>query len=145
MKGAEKLLEFRRNIASLHGTYDVIIITETWLDDTVSDAELGLSGYQIFRRDRSILTSSKEKGEGVLIAVRDGIDVTPFSSVKSLELQYELVKGGNSSLLINTIYLPPDATIDSYKLYADSLIKAKKKFPAAKLILVGDYNLPNIK
>lgn len=144
MKGTDKLQEFRRSIGSLLGIYDIIIITETWLDDTISDAELGLSGYQIFRRDRSGATSSKDRGGGVIIAIREGLDATPIISEQSLELQYVLLRDGSSSLLISAIYLPPDAPIDSYNCFTDTLVKTHEQFPSAKLILLGDYNLPHV-
>ena len=45
---------------------DILAITETFLDDSVSDGEIS-GQYQIFRRDRS------RHGGGVLIMIRQGI------------------------------------------------------------------------
>ena len=36
----------------LHNSFDIFTIFETWLDLTVSDACLEISGYQLFRQDR---------------------------------------------------------------------------------------------
>ena len=35
---------------------DIIIATETWLNDTIKDSELESPGYTIYRRDRVIGT-----------------------------------------------------------------------------------------
>ena len=32
---------------------DIICIVETWLDDSISDNDISLSDYQVFRRDRN--------------------------------------------------------------------------------------------
>ena len=50
--------------------YDVIALTETWLDDSVHDEEiLSNSRYNVFRKDRNIAVSKKRDGGGVLLAV----------------------------------------------------------------------------
>ena len=46
----------------------IIGITESWPHKDISDAELGLDGYVMFRKDRI-----GKRGEGVLLYVRDTI------------------------------------------------------------------------
>lgn len=36
--------------------FDIIILVETWLNSSISTPELGLSGYNVFRKDRSHLS-----------------------------------------------------------------------------------------
>lgn len=50
--------------------YDVLVLTETWLDECVGSAELGLNDFNIYRKDRSGQTSLKSRGGGVLVGVR---------------------------------------------------------------------------
>lgn len=52
-----------------HG-YNVIVLTESWLNNTIFDHELIDQRYNIFRRDRASTSSanSKKDGGGVLIA-----------------------------------------------------------------------------
>ena len=47
--------------------FDIIALTETWLDDSVHNAELFDNRYTVLRRDRG------SRGGGVLIAVRDAL------------------------------------------------------------------------
>ena len=46
----------------------IIGITETWANNDVTDAELGLEGYAMFRKDRM-----GRRGGGVLLYIKDNI------------------------------------------------------------------------
>lgn len=49
--------------------YDVYALTESWLDDLISDAELFGPSYTVFRDDRNNLALGKKCGGGALLAV----------------------------------------------------------------------------
>ena len=46
----------------------IIGITETWANNDITDAELGLEGYAMFRKDRM-----GRRGGGVLLYIKDNI------------------------------------------------------------------------
>jgi len=46
---------------------DVIGITESWATENITDSELSMRGYQLFRRDRS----TGNRGGGVLLYVKN--------------------------------------------------------------------------
>ena len=46
----------------------IIGITESWANTDITDAELGLTGYVVFRRDRI-----ERRGGGVIIYVKESI------------------------------------------------------------------------
>lgn len=46
----------------LNNDFDVIILTETWLNDSISDAEIFDSRYNVFRRDRNSTYNHKSDG-----------------------------------------------------------------------------------
>ena len=50
--------------------YDIIVIVETWLYDKISSMEYFDNYYDVYRHDRCCTNSHKERGGGVLIAVR---------------------------------------------------------------------------
>lgn len=50
----------------------VIALTETWLDGTIPDSEVGLDHFIILRADQTG-KSGKNKGDGVCIFVSDGV------------------------------------------------------------------------
>ena len=45
---------------------DIIGLTETWASDKISNEELKLVGYDMFRKDREMESTDKHKGGGVL-------------------------------------------------------------------------------
>lgn len=56
-------------LATSLGDYDVIVGTETWLDDSVYDNELFCNNYHMYRRDRQSTSLAGKSGGGVLVAV----------------------------------------------------------------------------
>lgn len=61
---------------------DIAMITETWLSDSISSAELSLNGkFEVFRKDRNGI------GGGVLILIRATI---PCSAVDILDSSVEI-------------------------------------------------------
>lgn len=54
----------------LNHNYDIVILTETWLNDTIFDSELIDDRYTVFRRDRQLSAFNKKlDGGGILVAV----------------------------------------------------------------------------
>ena len=49
--------------------FDVLTVSETWLDETTADSEVKLDSYNIFRRDRP----GNCHGGGVLIYLRENL------------------------------------------------------------------------
>ena len=107
-------------------------MTETWLSETIYDAEVGTSNYQIFRCDR------KNKGGGVLIAVDKSIrsiQLTVGYNIEAVMVELE------SYLVVLCIYAQPNCCTE----YFQDLLACLHSLPEDKNILVtGDFNLPEI-
>ena len=54
------------------GKFDIVAITETWLDSTVNDSELKHPNYSVYRRDGHDILSDKIGG-GVALCVNNNI------------------------------------------------------------------------
>ena len=54
----------------MSGNYDIIALTETWLNSSFYDSELFDNRYTVIRRDRS---ENKLRGGGVLIALKKNL------------------------------------------------------------------------
>lgn len=63
---------------------DVIVISETWLSRSVSDKDIGINGYRVFRTDRP------KRGGGVAIYIKTKFQVEVLFS-KSVPKQFELL------------------------------------------------------
>ena len=73
-----KTTTFYKNCSS--SDYDVICITETWLNSSINNAELFPSSYHTLRCDRNFNSINRSRGGGVLIALSEKIK---FSQVDS--------------------------------------------------------------
>ena len=92
-------LEFFQNIID---EFDIITVTETYLNSNVSDDDIKLESFSpnIMRRDRD-----GAAGGGVLIYVRDGIGISRIRNLETPldETIWALFQGkGQSFLLCNT-------------------------------------------
>lgn len=138
-----KLNSLNANLSLHH--YDIYMLTETWLNDSFYDAELGFGDYQIFRCDRGKNNSSCRLGGGVLIAVSKHL---PASLVRinnlSIETLFVSLKIGKQKLLLNCSYFPPRSPADKLDTFVEILdgLYASNKF--AYTIICGDFNLPHI-
>lgn len=139
----------RTKLQSLHTnfvllTYDIFILTETWLNSDMSNAELGLLGYSIFRCDRSKDTSDKLRGGGTLIAIKNEFHpkfiTSPCVNVEQLFVSISL---GKTSIFIASIYLPPGSESVKYESHTTSIdhVWQSSKFDTG--LICGDFNLPN--
>jgi hypothetical protein len=136
-----KQTELFDNVCSMY--FQIICLTETWLNDTCFDHKLFPDSYTIFRSDR--VNSNKSRGAGVLTAVS--------SRVRSFKRRYDLqfyeecvwveisTKNGRSPLIGNH-YFPPDIKPELMSKYLCSLEKpldTRNHY----VFLIGDFNVPN--
>jgi len=77
VRGLRTKLVNLRSFLPLFLSYDILILTETWLIPNIPDSELSLFGYQIFRLDRNIQNSPHSRGGGVFIANQTQIQPPP--------------------------------------------------------------------
>jgi len=76
---------------------DIVAITESWVDERISDEELHIQGYAIFRKDRKL----EIKGGEVLIYVKDNLAVSEIKMENDFleELWCKLKYKGHRELL----------------------------------------------
>jgi hypothetical protein len=56
-------------VASRTNNVSVVCLTETWLDDEISNSYVGISGYFVIRKDRT--STVREDGDGVCVYVKE--------------------------------------------------------------------------
>lgn len=114
---------------------DIITLSETWLNSSVSDSEINLANYDLYRYDRC------SRGGGVAIYVSIGlVSELVIPSVDPLYCECIFVKvilHLNKCLTIGSIYRPPSPPIKSF----NSLIATINSiFGKNFIILLGDFN-----
>ena len=73
--------------------YDVLVITESWLCSSISNGELCLNNYNLFRTDRDVELTAKYRSGGVLITVKKDLDsyvALRGQSVESMFVHFEI-------------------------------------------------------
>lgn len=118
------------------------MLTETNLCDDISDAELGLSDYFIFRKDRSRETSNKKWLGGVLLAIHRSVTCSFLPTAAPLEQAYVTIGAPNVGCILGCVYLPPESTLEHYLMVSDTVDMISREYPEAELYVAGDFNLP---
>lgn len=125
--------------------YDVILISETWLCDSINSSEYFPSSYNIIRCDRRFDAVGRATGGGVLLGLHNSIlyDVLDTSHLGACAPLIDLVLCkcvfGSQVLLIGVIYIPPDLHRDVLESFLDALQMILLDRP---ILLVGDFNSP---
>jgi exonuclease III len=87
---------------------DVIAITETWLNKNVTDEEMSIKGYTLFREDRN--DTIKRRGGGVAMYIKNELNPLhkPEFSVENFsESLWCSVNSGGEYSLLGVCYRPP--------------------------------------
>ena len=77
-------------------------ITEYWATPDISDAELGMTGYVMFRKDRI-----GRRGGGVILYIKESIQAYEIKLEKEAEYEEAVwcnLVTGNSTLIVGLVY-----------------------------------------
>ena len=124
--------------------FDVMCLSETWLNSTWSDTELHIDGYNIIRRDRD----DSQRGGGTAINYSTKFTARQRSDlfIQDIETVWlELTLPNRKKTLICALYKPPNADFDAFKASLDNILEQSASEGVETLIL-GDFNcdmLPN--
>lgn len=118
---------------------------ETWLNDSVNTAELGFLHHTVYRCHRSPDNSTCKVGGGVLIAVKKNIPSYQISLTNNKsEALFVHTKVKNTKIILGCCYLPNPSSI-AVTYLTEVLNEILLKFNNINFILMGDFNMPNIK
>ena len=112
----------------------VISVSETWLDNSVTDAEIWIDNYSIVRKDRN------RNGGGVCAYVRNDISFTLASDISENELEaiwIEILLPKSKPIILGTCYRPPNQN-NFLELFDSALNKIE---PDYEIVILGDMNI----
>ena len=115
--------------------HDILTLSETWLNETITNEHLKLPGFNPpARRDR------EDGWGGVAIYVRDTIfyKERPDLSVPGLEAVWIEAKIEQETILVGSFYRPPDSRVYYWQLIDES-VKLAMSTPH-KVFILGDFN-----
>ena len=134
-----KLLDFQAVIASENP--DVVGITESWSHSDISDSELLLADYELFRQDRP----SHHRGGGVLLYVKKTLNPLQYypDSRYPEQVWCQINKKYESALLIGVCYRSASPQFASLESEIE-LRKLITEISTKHFLLMGDFNFPEI-
>lgn len=142
-----KLHTLFMNILSF--SFDVIILSETWLTSNITDNEFIDDRYIVFRDDRDRIASNRQDGGGVLIAVLRElrpirlITRPAHAGIEHVVVQLPASHPGRRHV-ISAVYIPPRTHEHVYASHLDMLQNILNDPCTESFYLGGDYNLPDI-
>ena len=117
----------------------IIGITESWANNNLTDAELGLKGYVMFRKDRI-----GRRGGGVLLYIKETIpayDVQLQEETDCNEAIWCKLVTGHTTVTIGVVYRCPNITKQNNEKIHNAISEASK----GDCIIMGDFNHGNNK
>ena len=122
---------------------DILCLTETKLDETIHPSLFTLDDYH------SPLTKHRNRnGGGVAIYIRNNLAVKRLPNLETTGVEWVwcLVKVKFTTLLICSMYVPPNLSSEQYSLVIAKLsesILAAEVYAPDNIIILGDFNAGN--
>jgi len=123
---------------------DIFTISESWLDPNVSDSEVNIPGYNLFRRDRKNVSHDYFKHDtghgGTVCYVKDHINATYRNDLNDDDIEalwVELKPSHSKPILVCTFYRPPDVNVNYFKKF-DQIVQS---ISFEDIVILGDFNL----
>ncbi|KAL0146691.1 hypothetical protein M9458_058031 [Cirrhinus mrigala] len=131
-----------------------LCFTETWLSESIPDNGLHISGFQLFRSDRSAELTGKTRGGGLCFYINEGwcSDVTTLKKMCSPNLEALFInckpfyspREFSSFILVN-VYVPPDACVSAaMQELAEQITDTEQRYPDSPLIILGVFIKANL-
>lgn len=114
---------------------DVFAVSETWLNSEVSDAEVSIDGYTLYRKDRG------SRGGGVAIYIKSSIshnlcvELTNDSDIEAVWLLVKLAH--RKPFKVCCVYRPPSAGEDYFE---HMLLNFEAAMADHEVVIMGDLN-----
>ncbi len=116
---------------------DIILLTETWCHQDISDAFLSIDGYELvpdLRMDRA--DTAHGRGGGLLVYVRTGLTVFKIDNTTDFQ-QHCVFKISDITVIL--LYKSPNAPPAAISGLAELVRGAPKNS-----LIIGDFNLPEV-
>ena len=117
----------------------IIGITESWANNDIANAELGLEGYVMFRKDRI-----GRRGGGVLLYIKDTILAYEVQLQEEADCNDAIwcnLVTGHTTVIIGVVYRCPNITKQNNEKIHNAINEVSK----GDCIIMGDFNHGNIK
>lgn len=121
--------------------FDIICLTETWLDQITTDDSLTINGFKLYRRDRS-----GDNHGGICVFANQNIFSRRRNDLElpNIECVWIEVSIHHRKILIGSFYRPPNAPAAVLSSIEDSIGLAYDT-NIQNIVITGDFNLDILK
>ena len=120
----------------------ILAITETWLKDYISDAQISIKDYSVIRADRE-----KRKGGGTLLYIHSSLPYSDVEKYSDSTCEAVICTIEGMKAIVACVYRPPNCSKQQTKQLLSFLSQYLNKFsqsPHMDIHILGDLNMPNI-
>ena len=138
----QKLTEKIESFNKKNTPVSFVALAESWLKSHISDAQLKIDNYNIFRSDRKV-----SKNGGVLLYIHHKIIIDSFSSFDDDTCSAVVCLSTKSRCIISCIYRPPNSGRDSFSNvlnFISQFINLNNNLDKLQCFLFGDFNFPSL-
>ena len=119
------------------------MLTETHLNDEIKDAEINITGFEIYRSDRKGF-----KNGGVMLYIRSslGLGTRVLHSLSHNKIDMIIVECVKINGVLVSLYRPPSADGESFYYVLNEMRRILNENNAEQknIVIAGDFNLPII-
>ena len=132
---------FREFLGSLNGNFSVIVLTESWCDETANENSLlSLDNYYSVHQTRD-----NKKGGGICIYIHKQLEFKLRNDIDIFNNEIEtcsveIINSKSRNFVVTGVYRPPKGDIKVFKNYCKDFLK-KKSGSSKTVFMVGDLNI----
>ena len=116
-----------------------ICITETWLKSYITDSQVKIPNYNVYRADRA-----KRVRGGALIYVHDSLSVSGELTYDDGICEGVILTIDSLNTIVASVYRPPGAQLSSFMNLTSWLQQYLDPSKSPDTFINGDFNFPNI-
>ena len=118
---------------------DIIAVSETWLDPTITNKQIELSDYQVFRKDRN------RNGGGVALYFENSLPAKQLKDFDGIDLEVIAVESklNNQKVITLCCYRPPTKLkqdVDHFLENFENVLSLLLILNPTCFIILGDFN-----
>ena len=118
-------------------------VTETWLKGYISDAQVSIDNYNVFRSDRQ-----RKKGGGCLLYIHNSLIISDTYTYEDSYNNLVLCYIEPQNVVLVAVYRPPDAPKESFDKLLNSVQRKLDDLchnrTTPDIYFMGDLNFPNM-
>lgn len=120
-----------------YNKFDIIAVSETWLNDNILSQSVNLNNYKLFRRDRS-----EGRGGGTAMYVKSNFKCSAINNLQlnTTEQLWVSLNYNNKKFALGVIYRPPNCSVLEFCNEFESVLNQLiTKYD--QVLCTGDFNI----